>query len=76
MKKLILALGLLQGLLLVPLLASAQNDPVPEPPEIPPQVESGEVLEPDVIITEDNRGTVQRYSVNGRVYMEKITPAA
>ncbi|MES9857410.1 MAG: DUF2782 domain-containing protein [Sedimenticola sp.] len=74
MKKLILTLGLT---LVLPL-ATAQNAPapVPAPPEIPSQVESGEVLEPDVYIVEDSRGTVERYSVNGRVFMEKITPSA
>ncbi|MEJ1437898.1 MAG: DUF2782 domain-containing protein [Candidatus Sedimenticola sp. (ex Thyasira tokunagai)] len=72
MKKSLLTLGLSLALPL----AIAQNAPVPEPPDIPPQVESGEVLEPDVNIVEDSRGRVERYSVNGRVFMEKITPAA
>lgn len=50
--------------------------PVPQPPELPPQVQSGEVLEPDVTIIESDKGTIEQYSINGRVYMVKVTPVA
>jgi hypothetical protein len=47
---------------------------VPEPPEIPPQVKSGETLEPDVTIRRDDRKTVTEYRVNGRVQSIKVEP--
>ncbi|MEW7979062.1 MAG: DUF2782 domain-containing protein [Candidatus Sedimenticola endophacoides] len=54
--------------------AHAQQAPVPEPPDLPPQIESGEALEPEVTIRESKKGTIEQYSVNGRVYMVKVTP--
>jgi hypothetical protein len=75
MKKSLLVLGLMFA---VALPAGAQEgvDPVPYPPELPPQVQSGEVLEPEVTITETDKGTVQQYSIEGHVYMVKVIPAA
>jgi hypothetical protein len=55
---------------------AADTAPAPEPPDLPPQVESGEVLEPEVTIIESDKGTIQQYSVNGHVYMAKIIPVA
>ena len=49
-------------------------DDVPEPPMLPPQVESGEALEPEVTIIETDREVIQEYRVNGRLYMVRITP--
>ncbi len=74
MKKTTIALALMLSLPLANAQNSSAPEATPEPPELPPQVESGEVLEPEVTIIEDDRGTVKRYSVNGRVYMEEITP--
>ena len=74
-----------KNLILLPMLAAAfavgaqqagEPAPVPEPPELPAQVESGEVLEPEVTIIESDRGTIHEYSVNGQVYMVKVIPAA
>ncbi|MES9956077.1 MAG: DUF2782 domain-containing protein [Sedimenticola sp.] len=48
--------------------------PVPEPPELPPQVESGDVLEPEVTIIESDKGKIHQYSIQGRVYMVKVVP--
>jgi len=31
-------------------------------------------MEPEVTITETERGTIQEYRVNGQLYMVKITP--
>ena len=42
----------------------------------PPQVQSGEVLEPEVTIRETDEGTVEEYRVGGQLYMVKITPSA
>ena len=49
---------------------------VPEPPMLPPQVESGEALEPEVTIIETEKDTIQEYRINGRLYMVRITPQA
>ncbi|MCW8906517.1 MAG: DUF2782 domain-containing protein [Sedimenticola sp.] len=74
MKKTLLASLLLLAL---PLSSAAEEPaPVPEPPKLPPQVQSGEVLEPEVTIIESEKGTIEEYSINGRVYMVKITPSS
>jgi hypothetical protein len=73
MKKSLYVLSLL---LAVPLVLAEEPAPVPEPPELPPQVESGEVLESDVTIVETDKGTIHKYSKNGQVYMVKVIPMA
>ena len=53
------------------------NDPdVAAPPPIPPIQPKvpGEELEPSVVITEREGERIEEYSLNGRVYMVKITP--
>ncbi|HLA75742.1 MAG TPA: DUF2782 domain-containing protein [Gammaproteobacteria bacterium] len=50
--------------------------PVPEPPEIPQAVQSGEALEPDVTIIQREQETVQEYRLNGQLYMIKIIPSS
>lgn len=70
-------LPVLPFLLAVPCsLFAEESAPVPQPPQIPPQVQSGEVLEPEVTIVESEKGTIEEYSINGRVYMTKITPSS
>ncbi len=49
---------------------------VPEPPELPMPVQSGETLEPDITIIRKGDKTVQEYRKNGQLYMVKIIPAA
>ena len=57
-------------------------DPAAEPPAdeqsllMPPQVKSGEVLEPEVTIIEQPDKTIEQYSINGHMYMVKVTPIA
>jgi hypothetical protein len=63
-------------LLAAPLVLAQEPAPVPEPPELPPQVESGEVMEQDVVIDETDKGTIYKYSKNGQVYMVKVVPKA
>lgn len=46
----------------------------PEPPILPPQVQSGDALEPEVTIRETDEGTVEEYRMDGQLYMVKITP--
>jgi hypothetical protein len=54
--------------------APQQLEAVPEPPPLPEKMQSGEVLEPDVTIIESDEQKIEEYSVNGHVYMVKITP--
>jgi hypothetical protein len=62
----------------------AQDSPTPEelekppplPPEdvpIPPKV-PGEEVEPTVTIREEDERRIEEYSINGRIYMVKVTP--
>lgn len=46
----------------------------PEPPPIPPRVQSGEELEPDVRIVRKDKSTVTEYRVNGRLRAIKVQP--
>lgn len=48
---------------------------VPEPPELPLPVKSGEVLEPDITIIRKGKKTIQEFRRNGELYMVKIIPA-
>ena len=48
----------------------------PPPPELPPQVQSGQALEPDITIRKTEEETIEEYRLEGRLYMVKITPAA
>jgi hypothetical protein len=64
--------------LLAPM-AVAQEDPaapppIPDEPAIPPKVQ-GEQVEPTVNIRKEEDRTIEEYSLNGRVYMVKITPS-
>lgn len=49
--------------------------PLPEQPDIPPPVESGENLEPDITIIKKGKDTIEEYRINGRLYMVKIKPS-
>jgi len=48
--------------------------PVPEPPPLPPKVQSGEPLEPDVRIVRREQATVTEYRLNGRLRAIKVQP--
>ena len=50
-------------------------EPVPEPPELPDPVVTGENIEPQVTIIRKNDAVIEEYRVNGQLYMVKITPA-
>lgn len=47
---------------------------VPEPPELPPRVQSGEEMEPDITIIRKGKDTIQEYRRNGKLYMVKVVP--
>lgn len=55
---------------------STEPAAVPEPPELPPPVQSGEEMQPDITIVKKGGETIQEYRRNGKLYMVKITPAA
>ncbi|MGB1799238.1 MAG: DUF2782 domain-containing protein [Gammaproteobacteria bacterium] len=77
MKRLIIAFGLLFA---STALIANDNDqiefePVPEPPELPDPLETGENIEPVVTIIKKDDATIEEYRVNGNLYMVKVTPA-
>jgi hypothetical protein len=45
-----------------------------EQPDIPPPVESGQPMEPDVTIIRREKETVEEYRINNKLYMIKVTP--
>lgn len=55
---------------------SASNEPaaVPEPPDLPPRVQSGEEMEPDITIIRKGKDTIQEFRRHGKLYMVKIQP--
>ena len=65
-------------LLLVPYFALAESVPeviaIPEPPQLPMPVKSGESIEPDITIIHKDKQTIQEYRKNGLLYMVKIVP--
>lgn len=77
MKRLLITLSLL--LASSALIAGNSNpgglEPAPEPPELPDPLETGENIEPVVTIIHKEDATIEEYSVNGVVYMTKVTPA-
>lgn len=55
----------------------ANLEPLPAVPPPPPGMEAfDEALEPQVTIRKDERGTLQEFRVNGKLYMVKIIPEA
>ena len=53
---------------------SGELQPVPEPPELPDPVVSGESIEPEVTIIRKDDAVIEEYRVNGYLYMVKVTP--
>lgn len=68
-------------ILLSPVLAQAEQpsssslNAVPEPPNLPLPVQSGETLEPNITIIKRGDKTIQEYRINGQLYKVKITPS-
>jgi hypothetical protein len=71
---------ILVSLLLLPLIANAIDETpprlenVPDVPESPKQVKSGENLEPDITIVRKGKKTIQEYRRGGKLYMVKVIP--
>ncbi len=79
----VMRLILLLFFLMAPIVRAVDEPPaseaVPEPPDLPLPIESGETLEPEEPeITIKRRGgkTIQEYRINGALYMVKIVPDA
>lgn len=60
----------------LPMVALAA-EPAPESQDIPPPpvLESGEVIEPEVTITQSEKGTTYEYRVNGQLTLVRVVPA-
>lgn len=60
----------------ISLTAYAENQSIEDAivPPPPPRVQSGEAIEPDVSIIENDKERIEQYSVNGQIYAVKITP--
>lgn len=54
--------------------APPRLEQVPDVPESPKQVKSGETLEPDITIVRKGKKTMQEYRHNGRLFMIKVIP--
>jgi hypothetical protein len=46
-----------------------------KPPVIPEPLQSGESMEPDIDIIQEDDRTVEEYRMNGQLYMIKVTPS-
>ncbi|AFJ03371.1 Protein of unknown function (DUF2782) [Methylophaga frappieri] len=45
-----------------------------QPPQLPERMESGDSIEPDINIIQEDDRTIEEYRVNGQLYMVKVTP--
>ena len=54
--------------------AVEEFEAVPEPPDLPDPLQSGQPIEPEVTIKQTTEGVIEEYRVSGRLYMVKITP--
>jgi len=50
---------------------AAVTEDIPPPPPI---VESGQVIEPEVTIKQDDKGTTYEYRVNGQLTLVRVVP--
>lgn len=77
MKKMLLSFAFLMGIAIhgfAEETAEAELQELPEPPELPAQMQSGETIEPEVTIIRREDATIEEYRINGRRYMVKVTP--
>ena len=55
--------------------ADEELAPVPEPPELPDPLKSGQAIEPQVTIIRKDDAIIEEYRLDGRHYMTRIIPA-
>lgn len=53
---------------------AAEPAPITEDIPPPPIMESGQVIEPEVTIKQDEKGTTYEYRVNGRLTLVRVVP--
>lgn len=53
---------------------AAAGPDLSEPPVIPPPLQDGESIEPEITIIQQDDRTIEEYRVNGQLYMIKVTP--
>jgi Protein of unknown function (DUF2782) len=77
MKRLLISLGLLfaSSALMAGNSTPGGLEPVPEPPDLPDPLETGENIEPQVTIIRKEDAVIEEYRLNGNLYMVKVTPA-
>lgn len=51
------------------------DEAVPRPPVLPEPMESGDAIEPEVTIIQEDDRKIEEYRLNGRLYMVKVTPS-
>lgn len=65
----------ISGLLAAGLAFAQGNTPI-QPPPPPPVMQSGQALEPEVVIRQQGSETIYEYRVEGKLVMVKVQPAA
>lgn len=54
---------------------NTDDGPVPKPPDLPEPMQSGEAIEPEVTIIQEEDRKIEEYRLNGRLYMVKVIPS-
>ena len=49
--------------------------PIPDQPDLPVPIQSGQPMEPDVTIIRRGEETIEEYRIHNQLYMVRITPA-
>jgi hypothetical protein len=52
----------------------ANEELIEQPPALPDRMESGDSIEPDINIIQQEDRTIEEYRVNGQLYMIKVIP--
>ncbi|BBL75906.1 DUF2782 domain-containing protein [Methylomagnum ishizawai] len=59
----------------LPVHADDAPELLPDPPDLPPPVQSGQPMEPDVtVIRKEGGEVVEEHRINNRLYMIKVKP--
>ena len=66
----------LLAMLAIPVTYAADQAPLPVPdqPDLPAPVQSGQPMEPDITIIRRGEETIEEYRINNQLYRVKITP--